>query len=122
MCAAIAAPEQSIEPVPVLGFAKIHFLAMPSNRYGGAQKTTNFVQEVIGRVSAIHGVESVSGANTVPLGGMFNRRGFSIPGLPAPPPGEENNAESRLVTPDYFRTVGIQLLKGRFFNASAPAG
>ena len=55
-------------------------------------------------------------------GGMFNRRGFSIPGLPAPPPGEENNAEFRLVTPDYFRTVGIQLLKGRFFNASDRLG
>ena len=49
---------------------------------------------------------------------MFNRRGFSIPGLPAPAPGEENNAEFRVVTPDYFRTMGIRLLKGRFFNAA----
>jgi putative ABC transport system permease protein len=98
------------------------FLAMPSNRYGGAQKTISFVQEVIARVSAIGGVESASGANTVPLGAMYNRRGFSIPGLPAPAPGEENNAEFRLVTPDYFRTMGIRLLKGRFFNANDRLG
>jgi putative ABC transport system permease protein len=98
------------------------FLAMPPNRYAGAQRTTSFVQEVIARTSAIHGVESVAGANTVPLGANYNRRGFSIPGLPAPAPGEENNAEFRLVTPDYFRTMGIRLLKGRFFNANDRLG
>ena len=98
------------------------FLAMPSNRYGTAQKTSNFVQEVLARTAAIHGVESAAAANTVPLGAMFNRRGFSIPGLPTPPPGEENNAEFRVVTPDYFRTMGIRLLKGRFFNADDRQG
>jgi putative ABC transport system permease protein len=61
-------------------------------------------------------VESAGAANTIPLGTNRNRRGFSIPGLPSLPPGEENNAEFRLVTPDYFRTLGIRLLKGRFFN------
>src|SRR5260370_31111964 len=74
------------------------------------------------RTAAIQGVESAAAANTVPLGTIFNRRGFSIPGLPAPPPGEENNAEFRLVTPDYFRTMGIRLLKGRFFNANDRIG
>jgi putative ABC transport system permease protein len=98
------------------------FLAMPPNRYAGAQRTTNFVQEVISRTSAIPGVESAAGANAVPLGANYNRRGFSIPGLPPPPPGEENNAEFRLVTPDYFRTMGIRLLKGRFFNANDRLG
>jgi MacB-like periplasmic core domain len=53
---------------------------------------------------------------------MRNRRSFSIPGLRAPPLGEENNAEFRLVTPDYFRTLGIRLLKGRFFNAGDRVG
>jgi putative ABC transport system permease protein len=98
------------------------FLAMPSNRYAGPQKTSNFEQEVISRTSAIHGVESVGAANTIPLGANRNRRGFSIPGLPAPPPGEENSAEFRLVTPDYFRTMGIRLLKGRLFNANDRLG
>jgi predicted permease len=98
------------------------FLAMPSNRYAGAQRSVNFVQEVVARTQALHGVESVAGANTVPLGMMYNRRAFSFPGQPAPPPGEENNAEFRLVTPDYFRTLGIKLVKGRFFNAGDRLG
>jgi putative ABC transport system permease protein len=98
------------------------FLTMPPNRYGTAQKTSNFVQEVIARTQAIPGVESAGAANTIPLGANRNRRAFSIPGLPTPPPGEENNAEFRLVTPDYFRTLGIRLLKGRFFSAGDRPG
>src|SRR5258708_34336756 len=40
-----------------------------------------------------------------------------IEGRPQPPPRERPNMELSTVSPDYFQTVGIPLIRGRAFNA-----
>jgi putative ABC transport system permease protein len=55
-------------------------------------------------------------SNGLPLGGA-NQPPFIIEGRPRPEPGKEPVGVRYTVDPDYFRTLGIELLKGRVFAA-----
>ena len=71
------------------------------------------------------GVRAAGAAFTAPLGGAPNR-GVAIEGQPARSSGQEPSADFQAVTPDYFRAVGITLVRGRSFagtdDADASAG
>ena len=68
-------------------------------------------------MSAIPGVTSAAAAVTLPIGGDDFAAGFTIDGRPLPPPGQEPRAGYQVVTPGYFRTMGIPLVSGRDFRA-----
>ena len=78
------------------------------------------------RLQALPGVKAVSVAGTSPLGGCVNRM-ISVGSQPPPRGGGENAPWVCFhpVSPDYFRTLQIPLLKGRDFterdNQSSPA-
>jgi putative ABC transport system permease protein len=66
-------------------------------------------------MQALPGVESASAISDLPLTGNAFDNTFTIPGRPLPP-GEFTSAQMRWVSPDYFRTMGIPLLRGRGFT------
>ncbi|MGA9813653.1 MAG: ABC transporter permease, partial [Terriglobales bacterium] len=78
-----------------------------------AGQTANFYQEVLHRVSAVPGVQSVSGINHLPLAGDEWGFRFHIEGRPPELPGKELGATYRVVFPGYFRTMRIPMLRGR---------
>jgi putative ABC transport system permease protein len=81
------------------------------------QATVNFLTQVQQRIAATPGVEAVGAINDLPVTGNSSVNGdFSIVGQPAPEPGQAPVAEFRIVTNDYFRAIGIALIKGRTFN------
>ncbi len=103
---------------PGLDIDKLLFveLALPRERYPDAAKINAFYQELIQRVTSLPGVEQASAGNLIPLGGAVTSDPFAIEGRQldfAHPP----NAGWQLVAPNYFRTLGIPLLRGRDFNA-----
>ncbi|MGH9832038.1 MAG: ABC transporter permease, partial [Blastocatellia bacterium] len=71
-----------------------------------------FVERVVERVKPLPGVVSAAAATSVPLRGIDYFAGFDIVGKP---PGRYG-ARFRVVSNDYFRTMGIHLLKGRTFT------
>ncbi|MGH9839039.1 MAG: ABC transporter permease [Blastocatellia bacterium] len=71
-----------------------------------------FVERVVARIKPLPGVISAAAANSVPLRGLDYNAGFDIAGKP---PGRFG-ARFRIVGNDYFRTMGIRLLKGRTFT------
>jgi putative ABC transport system permease protein len=75
----------------------------------------SFYREVLDRIRALPGVRSTGFANAVPLGvGSVRIYGdFSIEGQPAQ---EHLWASKVAASPDYFRAIGIPLVKGRFFT------
>jgi putative ABC transport system permease protein len=68
------------------------------------------------RLTSLHGVEAAAFANTIPMGGWQTQSGFLPNGKPlsAEVPGAP--CQLRIISPDYFRTMKIPLLKGRFFT------
>jgi putative ABC transport system permease protein len=72
--------------------------------------------EVIERVRALPGVLTVSGSTSSPIHTGGNSRALVMPpSVPENP--ETRGAFNNLVTPDYFATLGIDLLRGRAFTA-----
>lgn len=83
------------------------------------QEGANFLAEVQGRIQTLPGVEAVGAINDLPVSGQSSVNGdFNIEGRPKYKSGEAPVAEFRLITPNYFRAIGIPLLKGRLFTDS----
>jgi putative ABC transport system permease protein len=78
-----------------------------------------FAQEVIERVQGAPGVQAAGLIDQLPISGggnrQSNKRRELLPEPFAGDPEEELEFEPRAVTPGYFPTMGIRLLKGRLF-------
>ena len=78
------------------------------------QVAARFLVDAEQRVASLPGVQSVGTINDLPVTGRGSVNGdFDVEGRPATNPGEAPVAEFRTVTPDYFRAIGLPLLKGR---------
>ena len=78
-------------------------------------KVTAFHQQLLERVAALPGVESVGMISIIPPLGAGSKS-FSILGHPAPSPGDRAVGYSNEVSPSYFRAMRIPLKKGRYFD------
>jgi putative ABC transport system permease protein len=85
------------------------------SRYPEAEQQAAFVQQAIRRISEMPGVAAVAAVNILPLSGNGRQSTFTIEGRPVPN-GQEPDAEASTVTPDYFRAMGIPVIRGRAFN------
>lgn len=83
-----------------------------SSRYPDIEKQANFYESLLGRVRTMPGVDSAASAIRLPMLGFNASTSFTIQGRPVPS-GSEPTADYRAVTGDYFKTMGIPLLKGR---------
>jgi putative ABC transport system permease protein len=108
------------------GFEPHHVLSAVVSIAGSEEaqpaKRFSFYQQVLERVAALPGVESVSAINHVPLAGDTWGFPFSIEGRPASRPGDSPNALYRVILPGYFRTMGISLQQGRDVSESDSMG
>jgi putative ABC transport system permease protein len=92
-------------------------LQLPRKNYAEPHRILDFFKQAQDRVGALPGVQAVGAISFLPLsGGMASRDGFRIVGQPAPKPGQEPGVEVRVITPTYFRAMGIPLLKGRLLD------
>ena len=80
------------------------------------EKRLELVHDAMERITQLPGVESVGAAGFMPLSGFWSEADFTVQGQPEPAPGQKPSAKSDLVTPDYFRAMGISLSKGRAFT------
>jgi putative ABC transport system permease protein len=83
------------------------------------QQVANFFDQLQQKVRSLPGVKSVAVSNGLPFG-TANYPGFFIEGRTDP-----DNIGSGLrytVSPDYFQTMGIELIKGRLFTAEDTRG
>jgi putative ABC transport system permease protein len=97
---------------------------LPQTRYPFEQpeKRTSFVSGVIAGMQKIPGVSSVAATNFLPLSGFWGGTDFTIEGDARKADAAKANADNRLITPEYFSTMGIGMLRGRNFTDADRAG
>ena len=90
--------------------------ALPQASYSSAEQIAAFYSQALERARALGGVESVAAVSSAPFAGVnpgtvFLRFGDAPPAGAQPP-----DADLRVITPGYFGTMGIRLLRGRDFT------
>jgi predicted permease len=105
-----------------LGFRPDHVLNAvvdPTEIGMNDAQSRNLAREILTRLEQIGGVEAVSHSNTVPLG-YFNNAGETVQpeGAATPDNSLAFGAGDAVVSPDYLRVMGIDLLRGRAFSSS----
>jgi putative ABC transport system permease protein len=91
---------------------------LPGSRYGQASQQRRFFDEALARLRTLPGVKSAALTSAVPLGGAVSTIAVAVEGRPAPKPGEDDSAHYRVVSTDYFKTMGVPVRLGRDFADS----
>jgi putative ABC transport system permease protein len=89
---------------------------LPRSKYNSSEAQLNFHRQVVERLSAAPGVQSVALARAAPFSFNGGFAGVELPGRERPPQGKEPRAQFNTVTPGYLATLNIPLLRGRMFN------
>jgi putative ABC transport system permease protein len=76
-----------------------------------------FYRQVVEHLQTLPGAVSVGGVSRLPLAGGNSSRSFTVPGSTR----KDYSADIRVSTPDYFRAMGIPLLRGRTFTSNEPS-
>jgi len=84
--------------------------------YDKPEECVVYVNQTLARLKSLPGVEAASFVAPMPFSGSNVGSDFRIEGRPLPEAGQEPTASNRSVTPDYFSSMKIPLLKGRFFT------
>lgn len=91
-------------------------LTLPQAQYSDVRKRASFYQQVIERLQSVPGVESAAAISRLPLTPGNSGRGLTIEGFQNDAAGNGPNADYRVISPDYFKVMGIPLIKGRVFT------
>jgi putative ABC transport system permease protein len=95
-------------------------VALPRSAYSG-QRPAEFFDRLVDRLSVVPGLDAAAAASSIPLAGGENLRQVTIDGRPRPDPGKEVIADYRVVTPGYFRAMGIPHVAGEPLPAQVDA-
>jgi predicted permease len=74
------------------------------------------------KIKAVPGVETATASVGIPLRGPDFDSPFTIAGRPPVDPSARPDAGFQMVTPEYFETFGMRVVKGRNFNEQDSAG
>jgi len=99
-------------------------VALAESKYRDAAAVRGFYDQLISRLQALPGAQSAAAATSLPSSWSWDMTAYRGEGQPPAAPGELRTAVSQSISPDFFRTLRMPLIKGRFFTdrdgASAP--
>jgi predicted permease len=102
------------------GFNPEHVISMRSAeagpKYQQDKARIQYYQQLGERISRLPGVQSQGAVSALPLTASVGWGGILIEGYTPPPSEPELQVDMRVATNDYFRTMEIPLLQGRFFS------
>ena len=109
-----------------IGFQPAHLstaaYSLPQKQYATQAAVDSFNKELLRRLAQLPRVQSTALTTLLPASGDENNQTFVVEGYVAPPGTNMNLATSTVSRGDYFRTMGIPLLRGRFFSEADKMG
>jgi predicted permease len=103
-----------------LGFRTDHLLTfgvpVQDDRFTAADEINAFHNLLIDKIRALPSVESVSASTGMPVRGTNFGMPFTIAGKPVDDPSKRPGAGFNMVSPTYFGTFGIRIMRGRPFT------
>jgi len=97
-------------------------ISLPAARYGGRPEVAGFFSRLLERVASLPGVQSAGAATGLPLALASGDWSFDVEGRPRVNGRHSGAADWYVVTPGYFETLGIHVVRGRTPVASDDEG
>jgi putative ABC transport system permease protein len=97
-------------------------IALPDAKYKKDEQKDAFWTALLERVKQIPGVEAAAISANSPFDDNEWDSYFHVTGTPPTPLGQAPTAEVSPVSPDYFKVMGIPILRGRNFGPEDPPG
>jgi putative ABC transport system permease protein len=102
------------------GFRTDHILTfslpVPEKRLTQSAQIVAYYQQLIEKIESLPGVIHAEAATGMPLQGTNFGMPFTIAGKPVADPSARPGAGFQMVTPGFFQTFAIQMVKGRAFT------
>jgi len=104
-----------------LGFRPDNLLTMkmvlPVSKYAEHRQRVAFTEQFLERVKNLPGVISAGTTTNIPLEREIAYDAvFNVEGRPPPNPNDVPITSHRIVSPDYLKTLGVTLIKGRLID------
>jgi putative ABC transport system permease protein len=93
-------------------------LELPEKTYHEEDTRRQFFRDLLSRIGATPQIEAVAASNIIPSNNNNNTSAIIIEGQPPAEPGNIPTADTRTVTPNYFRVMRIPLVRGRLLTAA----
>jgi predicted permease len=92
------------------------YLPVPQGRFKEADRINSYYRQMLEKIESVPGIETATVTTGMPLRGTGLGSAFRIAGAPPVDPGARQNVGFQMVTPGYFETFGIRVIKGRHFT------
>ena len=97
-------------------------ITLPDGKYKSADAMAGFYRQLLDRVAPLPGIEASGVINLLPVLQAGYNGEFQIVGQEPDVSGKPPLVEIRMVSPDFFRALGVPLISGRTFNARDQQG
>jgi putative ABC transport system permease protein len=102
------------------GFSPQNTLAMslglPMTKYREPAQRDNFYRELLQKIRSLPGVQSAGATSILPLSGNNSSGSFRIEGREVPQGQSSPHGDRWAATTDYFSTMKIPIVRGRYFD------
>jgi hypothetical protein len=92
-------------------------IALAQPDYPTAASRVAFFEQLFERLRALPGVDVVGSAQGIPFSGWNVQSITRVEGMPQRKRGEELDAHYQYVSPDYFKAIGVGLVRGRWLTS-----
>jgi putative ABC transport system permease protein len=93
-------------------------VTLPTADYPTRAHSMAFYERLLDRLRRVPGVSMVGSAQGIPFSGWNVQGGLAVAGEPEPERGKELVSHYQVMSPDYFKTIGVSLVRGRWLSAA----